>query len=75
MKQLWNVIVVSLDEAILLDTKVVADDREGAILAAGVADVLKQHHLKPSDVTILTAPIGAVRVRPEPQKVIVQKES
>ena len=74
MKNLYNVVVVSNEEKILLDEKVVASDREEATFNAGVHDALKEAKLKPKDVSILVNDMGQVRVKKEPQKMIVVKE-
>jgi hypothetical protein len=75
MKNLYNVVVVSIDEEIVLDEKVVANDENEATFNAGVHQALVEKNLKPKDVTITCTVISSsIRVRKEPQKVIMEKE-
>jgi hypothetical protein len=74
MKNLYNVVVVSIDEEILLDAKVVAVDRDEASFNAGVHKKIEEKGLKPKDVSILVRDLGQVKVRPEKKRVIVEKE-
>ena len=74
MKNLYNVTVISIDEEVVLDVKAVANDENEATFNAGVHQALVEKNLKPKDVTIICNIIGSVKVRKEPQKVIVEKE-
>ena len=74
MKNLYAVYVVTKQETIILDKKVVGADQEEAKFLAGVADILKEKNLKPKDVTIIVNQLGNVKVEPEIQKVQVVKE-
>ena len=74
MKGLFNVIVVSKKEEILLDKKVVAEDAREAEFIAEVADVLKAKALKPRDVTVICNRLGDVSVEKEPEKVRLVKD-
>ena len=75
MKGLFNVIVVSKKEEILLDKKVVAEDVREAEFIAEVADALKTKSLKPRDVTIICNRLGDVKVEKEPEKVRLVKDA
>jgi hypothetical protein len=74
MKALWHVIVVDLDGRILLDTKVVADTETEAHFEAGVEAAIRDAHLRPRDVTVLTWRMGSVKVRKEPEQVRIVKD-
>jgi hypothetical protein len=75
MKSLYNVVVVSIDEKIVLNETVVANDENEATFNAGVHQTLVDKSLKPKDVTIVcTVVSSSIRVRKEPQKVIMDKE-
>jgi len=75
MQTLFNIIVVSKDKDILIDTKVVAEDAEEAKFSVDIHSVLKEKGLKPKDVTILCEDIGEVKVWKEVQKVkVVEKD-
>ena len=69
VKSLYSVTVVSKDEKILLDIKVVAEDVDEAKFDAGVHDVIKESNLKPRDVTVLCRALGEVRVKKVDEKV------
>lgn len=72
---LYEVFVVDHDRHILLDGKrVVAADPDEAKFEAGVEATIREKGLKPREVTVLVREIGAVKVRPEPQKVRVIKD-
>jgi hypothetical protein len=74
MKTLFNVIVITKQEEIILDKKVVAEDVEEAKFNTDVSGVLREKGLKPKDVTIICNPIGQVKIEKEPQKVQLVKE-
>lgn len=74
MKNFYNVIVVSIDEKVLLDVKVVAADENEAQYLAKVYQTLEKENLKPKDVTIIVKSLGQVKIRPEKKRVIVEKE-
>lgn len=75
METLFNVIVVSKDREVLLDSKVVAESRDEAKLEVDIHFLLKETKLRTKDVTILVQEIGEVKVRKEVQKVkVVDKE-
>ena len=74
MENLFNVVVVSNEKNILLDVKVVAQDREEATFNAGVHSVIVEAKLKPKDVSILVNDLGQVRIKPEVKTVKVVKE-
>ena len=69
MKAVFNVVVVTKKGQIVLDTKVVAKDRDEALFEADVSSILKAKGLKPGDVTVLCVKLGDVEIEPEPQKV------
>lgn len=74
MKNFYNVIVVSIDEKVLLDVKVVAADENEAQYLAKVYNALEEEKLKPKDVTIIVRSLGQVKIRPEKKRVIVEQE-
>jgi len=75
MATLFNIIIVSKDRDILIDTKVVAEDEEEAKFSVDIHSILINKRLKPKDVTILCNSLGEVKVRKEVQKVkIVDKD-
>jgi len=74
MKNFYNVIVVSIDEKVLLDVKVVAADENEAQYLAKVYNTLEEEKLKPKDVTIIVKSLGQVKIRPEKKRVIVETE-
>ncbi len=69
MKTLYNVVVVTTKEEILLDKKVVASDADEAKFLADVSEALKEKGLLPKAVTILCTALGQVKVEKEPDKV------
>jgi len=71
MQTLFNIIVVTKDREILLDTKIVAEDEEEAKFSVDIHSILKAKNLKPKDVTVLCNEFGEVKVRKEVQKVKV----
>lgn len=75
MKHLFEITVVDLDGNIVIDSKkVVATDENEAQFGADIHAVLKLKKLQPKDVSIVIRDFGQVRSRPEPKKVIVEKE-
>ena len=75
MKKLYRVFVVSIDEELLLNGRVVvAEDAKNAEFAADVFEVLKKNNLTPKDVTVICEVLGDVKVREEIKKVMVVKE-
>lgn len=75
METLYNVIVVSKDRDVFLDTKVIAVDVDEAKLLVDINPILKDTNLKPRDLTILVIELGEVKVRKEVQKVkVVDKD-
>ena len=71
METLYQVIVVTKDREVLLETKIVAEDEGEAKLGVDIHSVLKEKSLKLKDVTILCNELGDVKVRKEVQKVKV----
>ena len=71
METLYRVIVVSKDRKVYDLGMVVAEDEETAKFEVDVGGTLKQHALKPKDVTIVCEEIDAVKVREEVKKVQV----
>lgn len=76
MKKLFRVYVITLDEEIILDGKlVVSEDVKDAEFSAEVFTKLKEKKLKPKDVTVICESLGDVKVREEIQQVqIVDKK-
>ena len=74
MKGLFNVIVVTKKEKVLVDVKVVAEDADEAKFLADVSEKLKSNGLKPSEVTILCNKMGDIKVDAEPKKVQIVKD-
>ncbi len=74
VKTLFNVIVVTKKEEIILDAKVVAEDANEAQFLVDVAAKLKEKSLKPKDVTILCNSLGQVKVEKEVEKVRLVKD-
>lgn len=65
MKTLYNVIVVTMDEEIILDIKTVAENEEEAKFNVGVFELLIKRCLKPKNVTVICNILGAVKVEEE----------
>ncbi|RXZ78064.1 hypothetical protein EBB07_28835 [Paenibacillaceae bacterium] len=61
MTFLYEVIIISKEEEILLETKVTAKDEENAKFKAEVYDTLRKNRLTPDDVTIITRQLGSVK--------------
>lgn len=61
MKSLFNVCMVDKAGNILLDTKVVAKNREEALFMARVAETLKVQGMEYSDVTVISFLLGEVK--------------
>lgn len=73
MKSLYRVVVVTKQEEIIMDKKVVAVDEDEAKFNAGVHAKLTERGIKPKDVTVICGSLGAVKVEKEIQKVQVVK--
>lgn len=74
MKNLYEVIVVSTDEKVLFQDRVVAEDADEAKFLVDIHSVLKSEGLKPKDVTILCLKLGEIKVKKPTQKVKIVKE-
>lgn len=74
MKNLYNVIVVTKNEKIILDSKTVAENEDEAKFNVGVFETLKEKNLKPKDVTVICNALGQVKIEKEVQKVQLVKE-
>ena len=74
MKNLMNVVVVTIDEEIILDKKVIASDQDEAKFLAGVDTVLREKKLLPKEVTVICSNLGQVKVKKEITEVKVIKE-
>jgi hypothetical protein len=74
MKTLWNVVVVSVDEKIIVDVKKVAENQDEAKFLAEVDTEIRKAGLTPKDVTVICNSLGQVKVKKEIQEVKIIKE-
>ena len=71
MEYVYRVLVITEDRKVLLRDEVIADNAENAKILAGVGEVIMKHGLDPRKVTINCKVIAEVKVKPEPQEVVV----
>ena len=76
MKNIYRVIVMSVEEEKILDKEVNAEDKGDARFEAGVDQALRDNNLKPKDVTVIVNKVGSFEVEEEeePQKVKVVED-